>query len=146
MWVSLILAFSQSSLAVPSLLDIPWRGLTIYHLQVTFLAILAAKSIAVPLSPAFPAPEVQYILNHSEASVLLSSAKFSSKAEEVLRTELDVQPAYLRLNKFEGHGAHEKVTLDKSDPGAAGMMLYTSGTTNRPVCADPFTRNTGTIN
>ncbi|KAK4147777.1 uncharacterized protein C8A04DRAFT_33890 [Dichotomopilus funicola] len=103
-----------------------------YDYVVTFLAILAAKSIAVPLSPAFPAPEVQYILNHSEAIVLLSSAKFASKAEEVLRTELDVQPAYLRMNKFEGQGAHENVTLDKSDPGSAGMMLYTSGTTNRP--------------
>jgi acyl-CoA synthetase (AMP-forming)/AMP-acid ligase II len=100
---------------------------------VTLLAILAAKSIAVPLSPAFPAPELQYILNHSEALMLLSSAKFSSKAEDVLRTELDVQPTYLQLNKFQGGGVLEKVTLDKTGPGSAGMMLYTSGTTNRPV-------------
>ncbi|KAL2199108.1 hypothetical protein P885DRAFT_31807 [Corynascus similis CBS 632.67] len=103
-----------------------------YDYVVTLLAILAAKSIAVPLSPAFPAPELQYILNHSEALLLLSSAKFASKAEEVLKTELDVQPAHLRLDKFQGNGAHEKVTLEKSGPGAAGMMLYTSGTTNRP--------------
>ncbi|KAH6853588.1 hypothetical protein B0I37DRAFT_359686 [Chaetomium sp. MPI-CAGE-AT-0009] len=103
-----------------------------YDYVVTLLAILAAKSIAVPLSPAFPAPELQYILNHSEALMLLSSAKFASKAEDVLKTELDVQPAYLQLDKFQGNGAHEKVTLDKSPAGAAGMMLYTSGTTNRP--------------
>ena len=99
----------------------------------TLLAILAAKSIAVPLSPAFPAPELQYILNHSEALMLLSSAKFGSKAEDVLRTELDVEPAYLQLDKFQGNGAHEKVALEKTCPGSAGMMLYTSGTTNRPV-------------
>ena len=99
----------------------------------TLLAILAAKSIAVPLSPAFPALELQYILNHSEALMLLSSAKFSSKADEVLRTELDAEPAYLRLAKFQGGGVHEKVTLEKTGPGSAGMMLYTSGTTNRPV-------------
>ncbi len=99
----------------------------------TLLAILAAKSIAVPLSPAFPAPELQYILNHSEALLLLSSSKFASKAQEVLRTELDVEPAYLQLSKFQGGGNHEKVTLEKTGPGAAGMMLYTSGTTNRPV-------------
>lgn len=99
----------------------------------TLLAILAAKSIAVPLSPAFPAPELQYILNHSEAMMLLSSTKFAPKAEELLRTELDVEPAYLQLNKFQGGGAHEKVTLGKTCPGSAGMMLYTSGTTNRPV-------------
>ena len=99
----------------------------------TLLAILAAKSIAVPLSPAFPAPELQYILNHSEALMLLSSAKFASKAEDVLRTELDVEPTYLQLDKFQGDGAHEKVALEKTCPGSAGMMLYTSGTTNRPV-------------
>lgn len=99
----------------------------------TLLAILAAKSIAVPLSPAFPAPELQYILNHSEALMLLSSAKFASKAGDVLKAELDVEPAYLQLDKFQGNGVHEKVTLDRSSAGAAGMMLYTSGTTNRPV-------------
>ncbi|KAK4157737.1 acyl-CoA synthetase family member 3, mitochondrial [Chaetomidium leptoderma] len=103
-----------------------------YDYVVTLLAILAAKSIAVPLSPAFPAPELQYILNHSEALMLLSSAKFAPKAEEVLRTELDVEPVYLQLNKFQGDGVHEKVTLEKTCPGSAGMMLYTSGTTNRP--------------
>ncbi|AEO53352.1 hypothetical protein MYCTH_2294540 [Thermothelomyces thermophilus ATCC 42464] len=103
-----------------------------YDYVVTLLAILAAKSIAVPLSPAFPAPELQYILNHSEALMLLSSAKFTSKAEEVLKTELDFQPVHLQLEKFQGNGVHEKVTLEKSDPGSAGMMLYTSGTTNRP--------------
>ncbi|KAK3310236.1 uncharacterized protein B0T15DRAFT_517872 [Chaetomium strumarium] len=103
-----------------------------YDYVVTLLAILAAKSIAVPLSPAFPAPELQYILNHSEALLLLSSTKFASKAEEVLKTELDAPPSYLQLSKFQGGGAHEKVILEKTGPGSAGMMLYTSGTTNRP--------------
>lgn len=101
--------------------------------KVTLLAILAARSIAVPLSPAFPAPELQYILNHSEALMLLSSAKFANKAQEVLRTELDVEPTYLQLEKHQGGAPHDKVILEKSKPGAAGMMLYTSGTTNRPV-------------
>jgi acyl-CoA synthetase (AMP-forming)/AMP-acid ligase II len=100
---------------------------------VTLLAILAAKSIAVPLSPAFPAPELQYILNHSEALMLLSSAKFATKAQEVLKTELDVEPTYLQLSKFQGDGAHEQVTLERTGSDSAGMMLYTSGTTNRPV-------------
>jgi len=104
-----------------------------YDYVVTLLAILAARSIAVPLSPAFPAPELQYIMNHSEALMLLSSAKFANKAQEVLKTELEVEPTYLQLNKFQGGGEHEKVTLDsKTGPGSAGMMLYTSGTTNRP--------------
>ena len=94
---------------------------------------MAARSIAVPLSPAFPAAELQYILNQSEASLLVSSSKFTSKATEVLATELTTNPAHLELAKHQGQGNFEQVALDNSDPGEAGMMLYTSGTTNRPV-------------
>ncbi|KAF5003966.1 hypothetical protein FDECE_9506 [Fusarium decemcellulare] len=103
-----------------------------YDYVVTLLAVMAARSIAVPLSPAFPAPELQYILNQSEASLLVSSAKFASKAKEVLATDLTVKPAHIELQKHVGGGVHERVSLGDSDPGEAGMMLYTSGTTNRP--------------
>ncbi|KAI8684927.1 hypothetical protein NCS57_00160200 [Fusarium keratoplasticum] len=103
-----------------------------YDYVVTLLAAMAARSIAVPLSPAFPAPELQYILNQSEASLLVSSAKFAAKAKEVLATDLTAKPAHLELQKHVGGGSHEKVELGDSNPGEAGMMLYTSGTTNRP--------------
>lgn len=94
---------------------------------------MAAKSIAVPLSPAFPASELQYILDQSEASLLVSSTKFASKAQQVLATELASKPAHLELGKHVSGEPRQEVTLDDTDPGAAGMMLYTSGTTNRPV-------------
>ncbi|PKS12782.1 hypothetical protein jhhlp_000993 [Lomentospora prolificans] len=103
-----------------------------YDYIVTLLAAFAARAIAIPLSPGFPAAELQYILNQSEASVLVSSAKFANKASEVLATELDQKPAHLRLQKHQGGSAHEQVTLENEDPGNAAMMLYTSGTTNRP--------------
>lgn len=89
----------------------------------------------MPLSPAFPAPELQYILGHSEALLLLSSKRFSSKAEETLGLPLVSPPKHVELTKFEG-GSDSAVTVfvgdGNDDPGAAGMMLYTSGTTNRP--------------
>ncbi|KAL8331451.1 hypothetical protein RB593_002073 [Gaeumannomyces tritici] len=103
-----------------------------YDYIVTLLAILAARSIAVPLAPAFPPPELQYILDNSEATLLLSSAKFAQKAQDVLATGLASKPALLELAKFETESAHEEVSLDDTNPGGAGMMLYTSGTTNRP--------------
>lgn len=65
--------------------------------------------------------------------MLLSSTKFASKAKEVLSTDLNEQPAHLELTKFQGSSSYEKVTLEGEDAGEAGMMLYTSGTTNRPV-------------
>ncbi|KNA95718.1 hypothetical protein FOXG_01171 [Fusarium oxysporum f. sp. lycopersici 4287] len=103
-----------------------------YDYVVTLLAAMAARSIAVPLSPAFPAPELQYILNQSEASLLVSSPKFASKAKEVLATELTTQPAHVELQKHQGGGNHDKVQLNNTDAGEASMMLYTSGTTNKP--------------
>ncbi|OAA47886.1 2-succinylbenzoate-CoA ligase [Metarhizium rileyi] len=103
-----------------------------YDYVVTLLAVLAARSIAVPMSPAFPAPELQYILEHSEAALLVSSPRFSSKAMEVLATGLTTKPTYLELDKHSGGAKIEIVPLEGSDPASAGLMLYTSGTTNRP--------------
>jgi acyl-CoA synthetase (AMP-forming)/AMP-acid ligase II len=97
------------------------------------LAIFAARSIAVPLAPAFPIPELQYILNHSEASLLVSSSKFGSKAIDVLATELPAKPAFLQLEKHCGGSPRDEVVLEETCPEKEGMMLYTSGTTSRPV-------------
>ncbi|KAI1170934.1 hypothetical protein F4777DRAFT_89421 [Nemania sp. FL0916] len=119
-----------------------------YDYVVTFLAILAARAIALPLSPPFPAPELQYILTQSQASLLLHSAKFASKAHDVLNTpwpepspntDPEFKPTLqaFELPKHFGLGednaAFETVTItDDADTEGAGMMLYTSGTTARP--------------
>ncbi|ATY63184.1 2-succinylbenzoate-ligase [Cordyceps militaris] len=101
---------------------------------VMFLAVMAARAIAVPLSPPFPAPELQYILDQSAASVLVASPKFAAKAREVLASDLQQKPVYFELPKHTGssHGAKEAVSLADEDFSGAGLMLYTSGTTNRP--------------
>ena len=87
----------------------------------------------MPLCPAFPPPELQYIIDHSEALILVSSAKFADKARDVLKTDLAKRPVHMQLAKHLGHGLHEEVILDGGEAGKAGMMLYTSGTTSRPV-------------
>lgn len=104
------------------------------------LAIMAARAIAVPLSPPFPAPELQYILDQSDASVLVASPKFAAKAREVLATDLQRKPVFFELPKHTGRAADkETVSLADEDLSGAGLMLYTSGTTNRPVRIVPFT-------
>ncbi|KAI0191033.1 AMP-binding enzyme [Xylaria flabelliformis] len=119
-----------------------------YDYVVTFLAILAARAIALPLSPPFPAPELQYILTQSQASLLLHSAKFASKATETLKTpwpepspntDPEFKPTLksVEIPKRFGLGqdntVFDTVTItDDTDTEGAGMMLYTSGTTARP--------------
>ncbi|KAL7896966.1 acetyl-CoA synthetase-like protein [Trichoderma sp. TUCIM 5745] len=108
-----------------------------YDYVVALLSVLAARAIAVPLSPAFPIPELEYVLNHSEASLLVSSPKFASKAQQVLAAELTSKPAHVELPKHtesaDAAATREEVPLeDSAEPGQAGLMLYTSGTTNKP--------------
>ncbi|PHH82545.1 hypothetical protein CDD82_5648 [Ophiocordyceps australis] len=109
-----------------------------YDYVVTLLAIIAARAIAVPLSPAFPVPELQYILDHSEASLLVSTPPFASKVQALLASQLSSPPSHLELPNHHGanHQAanhqHETVELQGSHDGGAALMLYTSGTTNRP--------------
>ncbi|KAI0452318.1 hypothetical protein F5B21DRAFT_483669 [Xylaria acuta] len=119
-----------------------------YDYVVTFLAILAARAIALPLSPPFPAPELQYILTQSQASLLLHSAKFASKATEVLKTpwpepSANTDPEFKptlksvevpkRFGLGQDNTVFDTVTItDDTDTEGVGMMLYTSGTTARP--------------
>ena len=101
----------------------------------TLLSILACDSIALPLSHSFPASELRYILGNSEAVTLLASNEFQEKAEEVLREGLEHLPRKPVLNvvkKPTGNGEDE-VQLVPLPMTKGGMMLYTSGTTSRPV-------------
>ena len=100
--------------------------------SVTLLSVLGAHGIALPMSPAFPAQELQYVMDQSEASLMLSSSKFFKKAQEVEALGLVVKPKLVELEKKMGGGAAEKVSLESSSEGKGGLMLYTSGTTNRP--------------
>lgn len=100
----------------------------------TLLAILATNAIAVPLSPAFPSGELRYILDQSGALMLATSPKFATKADDVLNGELQKKPILSRWEKIvEGSKTKEDVPLEDMGEDKGGMMLYTSGTTNRPV-------------
>ena len=67
--------------------------------------------------------------------MLLSSAKFHSKAQEVMKGNLEKKPITGSIEKRSGGGSSgQHITLQDSGDRHGGMMLYTSGTTNRPVC------------
>ena len=107
----------------------------------TLLSIFACDCIAVPLSSAFPASELRYILENSEVVALLSSEKFQEKAEETLSKGLEHLERKPLLNVLEKrrHGSgHDEVQLVPLPMNKGGLMLYTSGTTSRPVCEHPI--------
>lgn len=102
--------------------------------EVTLLSILGSNAIAVPLSATFPASELRYILNNSQSSRLLSSARFQAKAEEVVSEGLESSCALDVLDIGEPESATpSRVEIQDGSSDTGGMMLYTSGTTSRPV-------------
>ncbi|KAF2110363.1 hypothetical protein BDV96DRAFT_615309 [Lophiotrema nucula] len=103
-----------------------------YDYVVTLLSILAAHAIAVPLSPTFPAHELRYILDQSASLMLLSSEKFQDKADEVLKEGMETTPINYKQEKIILGKTDDYVTLEEPESEKGGMMLYTSGTTNRP--------------
>lgn len=83
-----------------------------------FLALNAVRASVVPLNPDSRAAELEYVLGHSEAALVVTfpehAAKFSGRALAVLEGELDPSEA--------------------GPPGEASecALLYTSGTTGKP--------------
>jgi malonyl-CoA/methylmalonyl-CoA synthetase len=72
-------------------------------------------------------------MDHSQALMLLSSKKFEGKVGDLLKSNLEGNPKFVTLEKKLGGADFNKTSLDGPENGAGGMMLYTSGTTNRPV-------------
>jgi len=106
----------------------------VLHFLVTLLAILASHAIAMPLSPGFPAHELQYIMDQSEASLCLTSQKFQDKAQEIVKEGLKHNPTFVTIDKLtESKVNSDEIKLDDVVVDEGGMMLYTSGTTSRPV-------------
>jgi len=104
-----------------------------YDYVVTFLSILAHDAIALPLSQGFPVHELQYIIENSQAVILLSTHKFKDKAENVLAESTGHKPILEVLDKLEvGAEPKDDIKLDGHAEGKGGFMLYTSGTTSRP--------------
>ena len=118
-----------------------WRGIyaNIYFLifLVTLLAILANHAIAVPLSPSFPANELRYIIDQSQAVMLLSTEKYQSKSDEVTKEALNHKVITAEWTKIKEGGKNaDQVAIEEDGGSQGGMMLYTSGTTSRPVSSN----------
>jgi acyl-CoA synthetase (AMP-forming)/AMP-acid ligase II len=102
---------------------------------VTFLAILAHEAIALPLSYSFPASELRYLLENSDSKLLLSTSKLATKAKEILKEGILHKPVLSITGEVERASSanNDSIEVDGTSTGLGGFMLYTSGTTSRPV-------------
>ncbi|KAI9842049.1 MAG: hypothetical protein M1838_003309 [Thelocarpon superellum] len=105
-----------------------------YDYVVTLLSILGADGIAVPLSPTFPAKELRYVLNHSGASMLLSTIRYHEQAQMVIQEGVKGEVLLKIIDKSTEDDGPTPVEMHWEEPTQVdgGLMLYTSGTTSQP--------------
>lgn len=100
---------------------------------VTLLSVLASGAIAVPLAPSFPISELEYVVNHSEAEILIASDKNWAKAQELMRRNNSENLSSFKVEElFSDEKQGMQVRVGEAHTHG-GIMLYTSGTTNKPV-------------
>lgn len=102
---------------------------------IAFYGILKTGATVVPINHKLVAPEVEYILEHSEAKALLfdgSLAPVASKVSSaVKKVALDTQPEGFESfeAQMEASPGFKPVRVTDSD---VAEILYTSGTTGKP--------------
>lgn len=105
-----------------------------------FFAIIKAGCVVVPINPAYTPREVSYLLNNSEAKILIAHEDFSPLTERIRneapglnrlvvrrRTET-LEARIAALTEARPVPAMER-SLSPDDPA---IMFYTSGTTGSP--------------
>ncbi len=105
-----------------------------------WLAANMIGAVVVPINCRLVAEEVKYIINHSEARILITSNDYMKKIEKI-RRECSFVDSVINIGK--GVFSHSipfsdflknstdvrEVNISKEDPA---VILYTSGTTGRP--------------
>ena len=104
-----------------------------------YLGVIKSGATMVPLNISFKAPAVEYILNNSEAKIVITSKKFLplikkcnlESLENIILVDGDKSDDYILLSELK----EQKTTLpqlENIDQEYTAACLYTSGTTGQP--------------
>ena len=96
-----------------------------------YFACFKTGLIAVPVNNRLKAPEIAYILGHSQAKLCFSEPELAPLCEEVRAECPDLQRLYTELPPLETMESGSAV-LPGVAPDRIAAILYTSGTTARP--------------
>lgn len=101
---------------------------------VLFLSALYYGCVSSPLNPAAGQEQIEYVINHSDTTVIFVSEKFQDQVEQatsalghivtIIETDIDKGPKW-PVNPKKGGLAD----ISSADDG---LLMYTSGTTGRP--------------
>jgi amino acid adenylation domain-containing protein len=93
----------------------------------SFLGVLKAGKIYVPLDPAHPLPRLQYMLEDSGSELIISNGRNAALARELSDRKVPV----INIDGIEANASDESPSL-RVVPDALAYILYTSGSTGKP--------------
>ena len=96
-----------------------------YRYLVTQWSVWRAGGIAVPLCLTHPAPELEYVLDTTRPTAVVTSDRFHDLLAPLAQAR-DIE--VIRVEELEA----DPVPLPQVEPGRRAMILFTSGTTGRP--------------
>ncbi len=109
---------------------------------ISFLAIGKLGAIPVPVNTFLKGKEIEYILQHSEAKVLITEGKFRGELDDIITSELPEKLIWVseaptldekNLPFEEGLTIKDYEHIqDRPDLEDTAVILYTSGTTGKP--------------
>jgi len=100
---------------------------------VAYFAILRAGLVAVPLNPAYTAPEVAVLLKDSGASLLFTSTNAAPVAREAAEAVTACEVVTIGSDAWDAMLRVDAVLAEvTSPPDAMALLLFTSGTSGRP--------------
>ncbi|WP_343834693.1 amino acid adenylation domain-containing protein, partial [Bacillus horti] len=105
------------------------------EMLVGVLGILKAGAAYVPLDPEYPAERIQYLLEDSQTTLVLTQGKWRAKIDEVLEIRANSSSLQVDILLLEGEAWSDYPT-DNPEPvndlADLAYVIYTSGSTGNP--------------
>ena len=104
-----------------------------------YVGVLKAGGAAVPINSLYTTPEIQFILNDSEARFLVTTEELSEKVKNIESEISTLEQIIIKVAEqtleealSEMIGPLGGIDIDTYDPNDLAIVFYTSGTTGKP--------------
>ncbi|MEL6604843.1 MAG: amino acid adenylation domain-containing protein [Cyanobacteria bacterium J06614_10] len=94
---------------------------------ISMMAVLKSGGAYVPLDPTYPRERLEYMLEDSEISILLTKEKFSAEFSSETITAVHLDTDWTLISQEDASNPESPVSIDN-----LAYIIYTSGSTGKP--------------